>query len=107
MGRKSDKRLTPAQMQAVRPFVSGMSLRAFAIAEKHLVHGVQQSVLADANKLSRNSVNQYVKAVWTAHLEHGFHPPGWKVISVCLPADQVDKVLEMQKTAQEEYLNSH
>jgi hypothetical protein len=97
----SQKKLTEAEFEELKPHLSQMKARSIEIAKAALVRGEKQADLAEKHGITNKAVSQMVGAVWKAFLEHGSRPDGWVTLNVALPPEMAVVVKQMEKAAVE------
>ena len=93
------KRLTEEEFEYLRPFLSRVKPRNVEAAKKILVDGRPQAELASELSVTPKTICQLVTRVWKLHIKHGHRPKGWVEVSVTLPADIADIVIDMERKA--------
>jgi len=90
--RRTDKRCTQAEFEAVRPLLKRIPDERQAIVEAVLVRGASQQSLATAHGVSKAAINKSVSHAWRYVLDYRQHnglsgsvPPGWATETVTAP----------------------
>lgn len=95
----SQKKLTDAEFEEIRPHLSQMKARSIDIAKAVLVDGKKQVDLAHLHQISTKAVSQMVIAVWNVFVERGSRPEGWVQLNVALPPEMAAVVKQMENAA--------
>lgn len=82
------------------------SQTAVNVAKQLMVDGISATEIAAAHGISRARVYQIRDQVWAAHMLSSSYPPTWKPVTLMLPPELVQEVLERAESARQAWLNA-
>jgi predicted DNA-binding protein (UPF0251 family) len=98
---RKNKRLTIEEFEVIRPYLARMKDRNVEAIRAILVEGRPQKDVAVELDVSAVAVSSMVRNAWEYHITHGARPEGWVNVSVVLPPDMAQLVIEMERNARE------
>ncbi len=80
-------------------------LRAASIdaARMVLVNGHSYKHASNVAKINRSKIREYCHRIRSVHRGIIGCPQGWVVLSVCVPADNIDEILHVERKARRDY----
>lgn len=98
---RKNKRLTMAEFETIRPYLARMKKRNIEAIRTILVEGRRQKDVAIEMDVSAVAVSSMVRSAWDYHITYGARPEGWVSVSVVLPLEVAQLVMEMERNARE------